>query len=272
MATATPPPLIIIPITSHNTEVATVTRAGQDRFVYCKLGDVASVWIVADGHGSTAVIATMIVATLPSFLASTFASVTTDADIPPAITAAFAAVVKLATGYHAGWGSGSTCTMAVRRHGGALFLVQLGDGIARTVDANGDTVVAAAMHNASNPAEVARITEANMLNDRLAGIFQPFRGMGNGELEKESYRAWGRTFNPKGAFSPVPEIHQLDEEEMARSVHLIVASDGIVAKDHDFDTDYKHMLNTPYVSASTVIAAAKEHERRDDITLLLVTL
>ncbi|KAF4128352.1 Protein phosphatase 2C [Phytophthora infestans] len=123
-------------------------------------------------------------------------------------------------------------------------------------------------HCASNEKEMARALRsgAKILGNRIAGILQPFRVIGDADLKGPDKKDW---------VIPTPEIHQ-SELLVGRSI-LVIASDGVwTVLDNDcvMKLAFKEIgANGSAKSAAEAIVgeAVKKHSK-DDISVIVVSV
>ena len=202
-----------------------------------------------------------------------FKNVTSDADVPAAINATFKQLERDTAHMSAAECGGCTCTMAVRFNDTAVFFVQCGDGIVLTTGEDGKIVCEMSRHSTTNPVEIERIAKVGpnlIVEGRLCHILEPTRGFGNGDLRKGTVFSHGMEFkNIKGALISTPEIYQLSEDEMLKSEHLVVASDGLEFPGWDFNRDFSELMGNHQYQKVLDIAIKKS---ADDITLVVIPL
>ncbi|EEY58789.1 uncharacterized protein PITG_22283 [Phytophthora infestans T30-4] len=121
------------------------------------------------------------------------------------------------------WNIGGACVLVVLMYvdpnTDAPQKVVLNIGDCRAIIREAPDVVALSEdHCASNEKEMARALRsgANILGNRIAGILQPFRVIGDADLKGPDKKDW---------VIPTPEIHQ-SELLVGRSI-LVIASDGV---------------------------------------------
>ncbi|KAF4128351.1 Protein phosphatase 2C [Phytophthora infestans] len=123
-------------------------------------------------------------------------------------------------------------------------------------------------HCASNEKEMARALRsgATIEDNRIAGILQPFRVIGDADLKGPDKKDW---------VIPTPEIHQ-SELLVGRSI-LVIASDGVwtvLDSDCVMELAFKEIgaNGSAKSAAEAIVGEAVKKDSEDDISVIVVSV